>query len=111
MDHIVKQKDFSRCARNDTLNSLSSRNEVRDLEQTEYYRLVVSVARVCNKPTTWRGLYGRHTNVSDWESQRLGQSAIRRRGETGGQRTHSHQGGRINRLLAPVYIRRVCHFV
>jgi hypothetical protein len=29
------KKDFSRCARNDKLNNLSSRNEVRDLEQTE----------------------------------------------------------------------------
>jgi ABC-type Fe3+ transport system substrate-binding protein len=29
------KKDFSRCARNDTLNNLSSRNEVRDLEPTE----------------------------------------------------------------------------
>jgi hypothetical protein len=29
------KKDFSRCARNDTLNNLSSRKEVRDLEQTE----------------------------------------------------------------------------
>jgi hypothetical protein len=41
-----EKKDFSRCARNDTLINLSSRNEVRDLEQTESLPSGVVASRV-----------------------------------------------------------------